>query len=342
MVPSSSNAALPLARRIWRFSWIIAGLFLLLLGIFLLQLVAASPPITISKQTTHITEPLGANGLPDYEKHLLDVSRRGIYHACRALLARAMWHVGETRPMDAWNDVHAIDRLSRLLSEGVIPGEQSKARDLNTMACYATETILHHGDLTADDARRIHDDLIRLKPLSIADDSFLLHQRLLALDAFVYVASGGDSDQLSGLIDVYTMVFEWIEPDSIDWNIVLRETNHMYDRVAAAAGAKDRATRINAIETIEKDLARRASSIGELGDLAKAAFNRHERSQLFATVMLGVLLSSFEAATAADDRANAKVELTKLAAALAIYREEHGRYPEKLDLLVPGPLKEVP
>jgi hypothetical protein len=45
---------------------------------------------------------------------------------------------------------------------------------------------------------------------------------------------------------------------------------------------------------------------------------------------------------AAQDRANAKLDLVRLAAALAVYRAEKGSYPHNLDELVPGVVASLP
>jgi hypothetical protein len=58
--------------------------------------------------------------------------------------------------------------------------------------------------------------------------------------------------------------------------------------------------------------------------------------------MLGLFLPAVNAATAAEDRANAMLDLVRLAAALAVYRAEHGAYPDKLDDLVPSVLAALP
>lgn len=56
-----------------------AGLALLLfLGWFAWQLFGPSPPIVVSKATTYISAPLRADGLPDYEKYVLEKYREGV------------------------------------------------------------------------------------------------------------------------------------------------------------------------------------------------------------------------------------------------------------------------
>jgi hypothetical protein len=59
-------------------------------------------------------------------------------------------------------------------------------------------------------------------------------------------------------------------------------------------------------------------------------------------MMIGLFLPAISAATDAEDRANAAMQLTQLAAALAEFRAVHGDYPKKLDELVPGVLDELP
>jgi hypothetical protein len=272
--------------------------------------------------------------------NMLIVLTQTIREASRVLLARAMGHLGEGRPMDAWQDLHALHRLSRHFSQGLSFVEQSTARDLNAMACYATETVLHHGDLTVDETRQIHADLLRLRPISSAPPSLGHLPRLVDVDAFVSVASGGDTDQLGESLG---MIFEMIEPNSVDWDTVLRETNALYDRLEPVEKLKAPADRAHALSAIKKDLLAR---IGEqdrvLEGFLDKELTRDKRTRLFAYVALSDILSSLEQVIAAQNRANAKLELTRVAAALAIHRAEHGRYPEKLDNLVPGIIKELP
>jgi hypothetical protein len=272
--------------------------------------------------------------------NIVIVLTQTIREASRVLLARAMGHLGDGRPMDAWQDLHAIHQLSRLLSQGLTSTEQSTARDLNTMACYATETLLHHGELSVNEARQIHADLLRLRPISGAPRSIGHLPRLLDVDAFVSVASGGDIDQLGESLG---MIFEMIEPNSVDWDTVLRETNALYDRLEPVEKLKAPAARAHALSAIKKDLLVRIGDRDRVSEgLLDKKLTRHERTRLFVYVALSEVLSSLEQVIAAQDRAYAKLELTRLAAALAICRAEHGRYPDKLDDLVPVIMKELP
>jgi hypothetical protein len=58
--------------------WWIAGVLVLLLGLFFYQLFGPSPRIVVSPQTTYITEPLRPDGLPDFERYVLERYREGV------------------------------------------------------------------------------------------------------------------------------------------------------------------------------------------------------------------------------------------------------------------------
>lgn len=55
-----------------------------------------------------------------------------------------------------------------------------------------------------------------------------------------------------------------------------------------------------------------------------------------------MLLPAVASAADNEDHANLHLEMTKLAAALALHQREHGSYPESLDALVPELLDEIP
>lgn len=68
----STDDAARLPRRKRSIFWLIGGIFVMMLGLFLYQLLGPNPPIIISKETTYITAPLWSSGLPDYERKRAD------------------------------------------------------------------------------------------------------------------------------------------------------------------------------------------------------------------------------------------------------------------------------
>ena len=92
--------------------WWIGGIFVLPLASLLTQQTGAGPAIVISRETTHITEPLKPNGLPDYEKYVLELSRVEVKPEDNAavLLCRAIW-LGELEQNDYQLFCHGIGLL---------------------------------------------------------------------------------------------------------------------------------------------------------------------------------------------------------------------------------------
>ena len=73
--------------------WIILGLVLLLVGLFIFQLFGPNRRIIVSKETTFITEPLGEDGLPDYTAYIVKQSSEGVTPENNAavLTWQALW-----------------------------------------------------------------------------------------------------------------------------------------------------------------------------------------------------------------------------------------------------------
>jgi hypothetical protein len=129
---------------------------------------------------------------------------------------------------------------------------------------------------------------------------------------------------------------------SVDWNLVLRETNQWYDRLAAAAKLPDYGARAAALEKVEADMQQLVAEARIPTTWLAGLVSRQQRSKLVSSIVLGLFLPAVNAATAAEDRANAMLDLVRLAAALAVYRADHGAYPGKLEELVPSVLAALP
>jgi hypothetical protein len=262
----------------------------------------------------------------------------------RSLPARAMWHLGEGRTEQAWQDLLAVHRLSRLFAQGHSLVEQLVGFATSYNACDRTVTLLHHGQLNAELARQVADDLATIRPFTAAARSLDQMERMLALNAFIGVAKGGGSELFSALSGVQDNDFgnNAFNVISVDWNVVLLETNRWYDRLAQAAKLSDRPARAAEFAKIEADMRQLVTEVRVPGRWLAGVVSRHQRSELVSSVMLGLFLPAVNAAMEAQDRANATFQLTRLAAALAVYRAEHGAYPPRLEELVPGILPTLP
>jgi hypothetical protein len=257
--------------------------------------------------------------------------------AARGLSARAMWHIGEGRPMEAWQDLAALHRLARLVGQGRTLVEQLVGFAISGIACDGTQTLLAHGGLDADQARRVMHDLEALEYLAAIADSLDQTERMLFLD-IVTRLSRGDSDELKSAAGIGEGL-SYLMFVSVDWNMVLRKGNQYYDRYVAAARLATRSAREQAFAKIDADVMRLQGEFGTPAMLISAAMSPAGRGDAVASIMLGLFLPALSAATNAEDRTNTQLELARLAAALAVYRAEHGEYPQQLGDLVPGVLQ---
>lgn len=264
----------------------------------------------------------------------------------RALAARAMWHLGEGRTDEAWRDLFALHRLSRLVGQGHTLVEQLVGIAVSSMACDGTLTLLHHGKLSVEQARQIERDLAALPKFNAMATSLDRMERVSALDSFLLVGTGGGRELISALLGGSTNDFGAVnsvfDVVSVDWNLVLIETNRWYDRLAAAAKLPDWSAREAAFARIDADLNQLVVEARTPGYWAAGVVSRTQRSRLAASMLLSLFLPATHTAIAAEDRGNTTLDLIRLAAALAAYRAEHDAYPQELDELVPGVLQKLP
>jgi hypothetical protein len=268
---------------------------------------------------------------------------QSVREVARSLPTRAMWHIGEGRPKEAWQDILAVHRVARLMSQGNSLVEDLVAIAVGGIACDNTVTLLDHGKLSPEQAREVMRDLASLPAFKGIGRSLDEGERLWAIDAFLRTGTTGGAElfgQLgSGGDESAGLALDIV---SLDWNVVLRETNEWYDRMAAAANSPDHAERVAALSRVESAIEQRIEEARSPGSLFASAISRRQRSKLVSGMMLALFLPALQAATTAEDRANTTLELTRLAAALAVFRAEHGAYPQKLDELVPGVLDQLP
>jgi hypothetical protein len=137
----------------------------------------------------------------------------------------------------------------------------------------------------------------------------------------------------------FNFKFPWFR---LDWNIVLRNANAAYDQLLEAASKPSYQERRVALVEFEGDLNAKVESVRNPGRIAMAFLNTRARSTLVGDTLIGLMMPALDAAISAEDRAVVLLDLTRVAAALAVYRAEQGEYPDKLDQLVPGILEKLP
>jgi hypothetical protein len=274
-----------------------------------------------------------------------------------ALTARAMLHVGECRPDDAWRDLLACHRLGRLVAQG--------GTLIDGLVGIAIESIAGEADLVfletaSPDAPRVMEylgDLRKLPPMPSMADKVDLAERLIYLDSFVFVDRG---------FRKRTSVFptSWLRTQTIDWGPALRNGNAWFDRLAAALAGKDPLTRRKRLAEIEKELRmHRIILVMLLGsklvidwdpalcignswfidwDLAVLINTGKVLGATVGNLLAAILVPAIAKAQTAADRGEQLQNNLYLAFALAAYRHDHGRYPEKMAALAPKYLPKIP
>jgi hypothetical protein len=299
------------------------------------QMVAAS-----KRPRCYIPSPTMLNGQNDPLIAILLPGVQSIRETARSLTARAMWHVGEKRPKDAWQDLLAIHRIGRLAAQGPTLIDQLVGIAIDGIAAEGTITMLGESQFTPDQARQILSDLEALESFTGMAPCMDDMERLSFLD-IVTRFSRGELNKEALQWFGNGEVLDLLRHVRVNWNVVLREGNRWFDRYAEAAELPTYEARRQAFDQLENDIQQLAHRIGP-GTLVSSVLNPSIRNDTVASILISQFLPAVNAAMAAQDRANAKLDLLRLAAALAVYRAEEGNYPDKLDELVPGILAKLP
>ena len=211
---------------------------------------------------------------------------------------------------------------------------------INNMGCASTVAMLHEVKPSAKEARRMLDDLSSLPEFTGVADSIDHMERIMFLD-FVIAVSRGETDSESLRMMESDQRAKYFHRVRIDWNVVLKKGNEFFDRVVAAVRVSDRAARQQAYTTINDDIAQLERD-GSARSMLAAATNSAIRNEMVAGRLLSVNLGFVYYTMNAEDVANTNLTLARYAAALALFRAEHGAYPDKLDELVPGIFTTLP
>ena len=269
-------------------------------------------------------------------------SLNGDREAAQALSLHAMWHLHEGRPDEAWEDIIALYRMARHLASGETLVHLLVGITVESIAHQASRAFLSSGDLTAEQARRAEHDLASLPNWSMVNAMNRI-ERLLFLDTIIYVATEVPNvgDLLYGMNGT-DAILTALHFTAIDWNFVLREGNRLYDQLVAAAELPTRDARQSAFSQIDTDLDQLNLTLQRPTAVAWGVLSRRRRSEIMAAVLLEYFVSAMGNCQIAADRANTRLELMRLAAALSVFRAENGHYPEKLDDLVPQFIASLP
>ncbi len=275
----------------------------------------------------------------------------------QALCARAMLRLGEGKLEEAWQDLLSCHRLARLAGQSPTVIDAMVAFSIEETACTGDQALLQHAHLTATQVAKMREDLNRLPAMPKMADKLDVAERFTYLNNVADYSRQGpaslawcddalalDVSELKELNDTIKSMIYYGADTAIDWDLVLREGNSWFDRIADAFSKPTRAEQREALSKVEDDLrklkktAADAKSLDELmlGDPRKAL------SERFSQVLLTIYSPLLPHYIQVEDHWTMRFELDKLGFALASYRADHGAYPAKLADLVPNYVEEVP
>jgi RNA polymerase sigma factor (sigma-70 family) len=274
-----------------------------------------------------------------------------------ALAARAMLHAGEGRLDAAWEDLLACERLGRLIASGADYDEYLVGVGITQVAADAELALLDCARPTAKQAQKWQRDRERLSPIPPLADTVDLGMRYTFLNT-VMLARRHPVKTLR-LIEILKGQRRPPLPDpdpepspafiaSLDWDAILRTGNARFDRVVAAQRIKDRAQRQKELDRIAEELKPDTMTPAEVIMALRIKSLRQESGRDNAiNKKLAATLFDFRWATIRfmqrlADLHEQRQRNLQLAFALAAYRGEHKRYPDKLEDLAPKYLAEVP
>ena len=264
--------------------------------------------------------------------------------AARALSCRAMWHVGEGRNMEAWQDLQAIHRIARHGAKGNWLIRLLVAIAVDSVAFDGTQALLHHGNLTEEEAETILRDRNQMPPMPAMAQPLTTSERYAYLDIVRRASNDSlDSADLQAILGLsnFRIPFDIIRSTRIDWNHVAERGNHIYDQMFDAMELP-RSERIIRMEQIERDLADSSTGLEDPALFAKSLISCRVRSDVMANLVISMTVPAMSAASEATDRVSARLNLARTSAGLALFRARHGNYPETLSELQPDIFAELP
>jgi hypothetical protein len=294
-------------------------------------------------------------------------SRLPLRSAVRCLMCRAMLRLREGKTEQAWNDLQACHRLTRLRGwASVSTWDCLVAMTCDGIACYADRELAHFTKLTREQAQRFCADMENLSSVPAQDGRLDRFERFLYLDSICATARrrlrpsdiipvsykpdnlirGGDTPEWKTICDSLT---NWIGSGQVDWNEALHLGNEYFDHIGALTRMPLLSERRVAGGRLAAEIERqkaiykfpRTKSTADLGendrqnDAPRSVFTRGVfvvyTAQLVDTV-----------GTYAHSRTMIASQLVPVSLALSAYRTEHGQYPDKLGSLQPKYLARLP
>lgn len=253
--------------------------------------------------------------------------------AGRALAYRASFRLGKGDFDGFRSDVRSLSQLSRHLASRPTYLDYLVATGLDALAIATMTGATTSERLTAAQARTLLADLEATPPMPTAAEAIDLGERYIMLDYFVTAARYGwakAAEMMTG--GGRPRPFAYAGTKTRDWDAVFRKVNTWYDRQVAMVAAPSQAERDRAASEFDRELRRlHARSEGPLSFMAPV----EDR-------VLPMIAMPVGAAAKLRTENDLRLELCRVALALAAFHADHSKYPAQAGELVPAYLPVLP
>ena len=273
-----------------------------------------------------------------------------------ALNLRVQLHLGEGRLDQAWQDLLACHRLGRLVAQGGTLIEFLVGISIDSIASKGDLSFIEHARPDTKQLKACLGDLERLPPMSSVADKVGLCERMVFIDAITMIQrkgpggvttletlSGGgrDSKDKKG-DDKASRVKAYFFAAALHWDMILRDANRWYDRMAADMRIQDRTERETKLKKFDTDLMKLKEFKVLSWETLGIAFSTDALSRKIGNIFISLLMPAIHKVQETGDRSEQIHRNLRVAFALAMYKNDEGRYPPKLNALAPRYLPQVP
>ena len=265
----------------------------------------------------------------------------------RYLVSRAMLNIEKGNVDYAWRDLIACHRVGEMIGRGPTLIEYLVGTAITQIATHGQIVFLDRVQPAVAQLAQYRKDLLSLRPIKPAVEQVVFTERMMYLDSVVQIAC--ECIDFNDLVASQTPGFEELETQlgilpigwTIDWNIVMREGNRIYDRFDAAMKLKYYQDRRAAMAKIEGDLKLVRANVSAK-EFLLAAVTEESTSKAIGKVLSASMVPSLSGVNRAYNRSVQTRENLLLAFALADWKEQHGSYPATLNDLVPDFVSKLP
>jgi hypothetical protein len=266
--------------------------------------------------------------------------------AVRAMMARAMLHVGCGKLNEAWGCILAGHRLARLLRQKPFFIHHLIGCSLEAWAARAEIAFIFYATPATSDFASCRLDLEGLPSAVSMADVLNTGERLFNLDCLNGMAQSDwallqmpeGSEPIAGEKARTDALRKLAAHPRIDWNGAYRVVNAYFDRLVAAQDQPTYIGRLAVVDAINAETQQECTKGVRRNGLTRLLARRSSSEQMgrdLGAVFLGFCGISGTATMIVDCRAQMLVSLTGLAFALAGYRADHGEYPPALAAIEP-------